>query len=111
MRQARLALAAGLLLAACGGAAGPRGGDELYAKYCTRCHGADGKGDPRTVNLYPQQDLPTSPMVRGRDRVLIHDRIAHGYGPMPGFAHRLEPAELGHLVDRTLEFGTTPGGR
>lgn len=93
------------LLAACEAAPEGREPAALYAHYCARCHGADGEGDPRNVALYPGLDLTRSQMVARRERPLIHRRIAQGYGPMPGFAHRLSPEEVRGLVDFCLELG------
>ncbi|HEX5760127.1 MAG TPA: cytochrome c [Thermoanaerobaculia bacterium] len=94
-----LSTAALLLLAAC--AQGPEGREPeaLYAHFCARCHGAGGEGDRRNLALYPGLDLTRSAMIARRERALVHRRIAQGYGPMPGFAHRLSPAEVGALVD------------
>jgi mono/diheme cytochrome c family protein len=94
------------LLAACGPR--DRSAAALYRDYCARCHGADGRGDPRSLGLYPKLDLTTSPLVQHRARAAIYNRIAEGYGPMPGFAHRLEPAEITALVDYTLERFAPP---
>jgi mono/diheme cytochrome c family protein len=78
---------------------------ELYELYCARCHGADGAGDKRSLNLYPNLDLLRSPMVSRGDRGIVRRRIAGGYGPMPGFSHRLSDEEIEGLVDFTLQLG------
>lgn len=75
---------------------------ELYETYCARCHGAQGEGDPRSLNLYPNLDLVRSPMVREGHRGVVRRRITEGYGPMPGFDHRLNEEEIEGLVDFTL---------
>jgi mono/diheme cytochrome c family protein len=93
-----------LLLAACAQGPAQRDAASLYRYYCARCHGAEGEGDRRNVHLYPGLDLTTSEMVRRKESGIIYRRIAQGYGPMPGFAHRLSPAELRELVDLTLEL-------
>jgi mono/diheme cytochrome c family protein len=84
-----------------------RGGGEvgeLYADYCARCHAIDGRGDPRTVVLNPNLDLTRAPLVRAGDRAEVRRRIAQGFGPMPGFARKLEPADIERLTDYTLGF-------
>jgi mono/diheme cytochrome c family protein len=103
-RAALLLSLATPLFAAC--ADEPEGRDPaaLYAHYCARCHGAEGEGDPRNVALYPGLDLVRSEMIAKRARTVIHRRIAQGYGPMPGFAHRLSPEEVQALVDFCLEL-------
>ena len=78
---------------------------ELYETYCARCHGARGEGDPRSQKLYPNLDLLSSPMVRRGDRAAVRRRIAEGYGPMPGFARRLDPGEIERLVEFTFQLG------
>ena len=103
---AALAMILAVPLAACGPR--ERNAAALYRGYCVRCHGADGRGDPRSIGLYPNLDLTSAPLVRHRARGAIYNRIAEGYGPMPGFAHRLEPQEIEALVDYTLRFAPAP---
>jgi mono/diheme cytochrome c family protein len=80
---------------------------ELYETYCARCHGAQGEGDRRSLKLYPNLDLLSSPMVRRGDRAAVRQRIAEGYGPMPGFARRLDRQEVERLVDFTFQLSRT----
>ncbi|HEY4575601.1 MAG TPA: cytochrome c [Thermoanaerobaculia bacterium] len=77
---------------------------ELYATYCARCHGERGEGKGDNLALYPHLDLLTSPMVRRGDRAAVRQRIRDGYGPMPGFARRLDPPEVERLVDFTFQL-------
>jgi mono/diheme cytochrome c family protein len=77
---------------------------ELYATYCARCHGERGEGKGDNLALYPHLNLLTSPMVRRGDRAAVRQRIRDGYGPMPGFARRLDPPELERLVDFTFQL-------
>ena len=81
---------------------------EIYELYCTRCHGERGQGDPRSLTLYPHANLLVSPMMLRGDRAAIRERIAEGYGPMPGFKRRLTPQEVERLVDYTLQLSRTP---
>jgi mono/diheme cytochrome c family protein len=92
------------LLAACGPPDSSRSPEELYPKYCARCHGADGKGDPRQVGLDPNLNLTTSKLVGKGAHLAIYNRIAQGYGPMPAFGHRLSPEEMNHLADYCLKL-------
>jgi mono/diheme cytochrome c family protein len=78
---------------------------ELYATYCARCHGEWGEGKGDSLTLYPRLDLLASPMVRRGDRAAVRQRIRDGYGPMPGFARRLDPPEIERLVDLTFQLG------
>ncbi|HSK81073.1 MAG TPA: cytochrome c [Thermoanaerobaculia bacterium] len=109
-RSALLLLAALPLLAGC--AKKPETPPEIYAAYCARCHGdeGEGKGDARSLKLYPHLDLLASPMVRRGDRALVRDRIAKGDGPMPGFSRRLSPQEIESLVDFTLALPKKKAG-
>ena len=74
---------------------------ELYSRYCARCHGEDGRGDRRSVNLNPGLDLTRS-TTRSRDEA--YRRIAFGYGPMPAFSHKLEPKDIERLTRYSLQF-------
>jgi mono/diheme cytochrome c family protein len=78
---------------------------ELYSTYCARCHGERGEGESDSLTLYPHLDLLTSPMIRRGDRAAVRQRIAEGYGPMPGFQRRLDPGEMERLIDFTLRLG------
>ncbi len=92
----------GVLIGGCEPTKPVRSGEVLFAENCARCHGADGKGDPRILPLYPRADLTHSPMGTARERVLIHDRIARGYTTMPGFQGKLQPEEIGQLVNKCI---------
>ncbi len=92
----------GVLIGGCEPTKKVRSGEILFAENCARCHGADGKGDPRILPLYPAADLTHSPMGAARERVLIHDRITRGYTTMPGFQGKLEPEEIGQLVNKCI---------
>jgi mono/diheme cytochrome c family protein len=80
---------------------------ELYSRYCARCHGEDGRGDRRSVNLNPALDLTRSSLGRNGDRQQIYRRIAFGYGPMPAFSHKLGPKDLERLTQYSLQFAET----
>ena len=110
-RLALLALLVAPAVAGCPG--GDRDAGMLYRADCARCHGADGRGDRRSLGLYPNLDLTTSPLVRAtsRGRGLMYRRIAEGYGAMPGFGHRLEAAEIESLVDYVLRLPQEKAGR
>jgi mono/diheme cytochrome c family protein len=112
--QARLALvvlAALLSLGACGPPTGNRTAEELYPKYCAKCHGADGKGDPRQVSLYPNLNLTTSKLAGPGAHLAVYNRIAQGYGPMPGFSHRLSAEEMSRLADYSMKLNPANAGK
>jgi mono/diheme cytochrome c family protein len=102
-RAAALGLMA-LALAACGN--DRRAGGDLYRQRCARCHGTDGRGDPRSTGLYPGLDLTASRMVRAgsQGRGLVYQRIAEGYGAMPGFGESLDTQDLNGLIDYVLRL-------
>jgi mono/diheme cytochrome c family protein len=100
-----LLLAAALLLAGCGK---PKTTPEMYKKYCARCHGPSGEGNPKSLRLYPNLDLVESPMVRRGDRAAVRQRIAEGHGPMPAYQRRLTPEEIERMVDFTFQLARSP---
>ena len=106
MRRAGLALL-GLALGAalaCGPPSGHRSPEELYPKYCAKCHGADGRGNPLQVGLNPNLDLTHSKLTGRLAHLAVYNRIAQGYGPMPKFDHRLSPDEINHLADYCMKL-------
>lgn len=108
LRPLVLLAALPLLLPSLGCARKNQTAPELYETYCARCHGAGGEGDRRSLKLYPKLDLLSSPMVRRGDRAAVRQRIAEGYGPMPGFARRLDRREVERLVDFTFQLKENP---
>lgn len=94
-----------LLVAACGPRA-PLEPPRAYDRYCGRCHGDDGRGDPKAVRLNPKLDLVRSEMVRDGDLPRVEENISQGRGAMPGFERKLAPEELRALAAYTVErFG------
>jgi mono/diheme cytochrome c family protein len=113
-RRSRIGLGPGALailvslfavLGGCAGSGEP-GGAELYRMHCARCHGADGKGDPRSVGLYPALDLTASRLIRAGSatRGAIYLRIADGYDAMPGFSAKLDTPAIEALIDYILRL-------
>jgi len=72
---------------------------QTYEAECASCHGADGHGAPGRRGVEPFLDFRRSAMVKNSDRALLFQRVAYGYGTMPGFAHKLSQGELEDLVD------------
>lgn len=102
-----LALLSALLGSAACGPREPLPAPEAYERFCARCHGDDGRGDPKAVRLNPGLDLVRSEMVAEGDRELVRERIAEGKGAMPGLERKLVPGELEALTEYTIErFGT-----
>jgi cytochrome c6 len=103
----------GTASAGCAGAGEHRDGAALYRVHCARCHRADGRGDPRSIGLYPNLDLTESPLARAgaRGRSAIARRISEGYGAMPGFGDRLGPEDLESLTNYVLRLPRGQGRR
>lgn len=102
-----MALAAAALGWACGAGkpqASTLSDGELYARFCARCHGTDGRGDPRSVGLNPALDLTQSKLARSRSRQQVYQRIAFGYGPMPAFSHKLDARDIERLTQYSLQL-------
>ena len=99
-RALPLLLGAAALAWACGGPTGGSslGDAELYSRYCARCHGDDGRGDPRSVGLNPALDLTQSALGRSRNHLQVYQRIAFGYGPMPAYSRKLDPKDIERLT-------------
>lgn len=106
-RARRVALALVLAMsAACGAPTSGKSAAELYGEHCARCHGDEGRGDPRALALSPNSNLRRSALIRARARGPIFLRISQGYGSMPAFSHKLERGDIDLLVDYVLEFRT-----
>jgi len=97
-----------LLLAALAGCgpSGPLTPPKAYGRYCARCHGDDGRGDPKAVRLNPKLDLVRSKMVRTADLDRVRESVKDGRGAMPAFRHKLSGKEIEALTVYTVErFG------
>lgn len=82
-----------------------------WERYCARCHGDDGAGDPKNLRLKPELNLLASQRLTAdpRDRAFVVQRITEGHGSMPGFGHKLSPEEIDALAAWTIErFGDAP---
>ena len=98
LAAALAALAAAAATLACGSPTSGKPVTELWREQCTQCHGEDGRGHPAWKSLDPKVDLAASELIRGGARGLVFQRIAYGYGTMPGFAHKLERGDLEMLT-------------
>lgn len=56
------------------------------------------------MQLNPNVDLVQGQVLAAGDREKIFGRIAFGYGPMPGFGHKLDPQDIRALVDLCLKL-------
>ena len=108
----RFTLAAGAALVACGPPTSGKPVGELWREQCSQCHAEDGRGLPAWRGLAPRVDLTASELVREDARGLVFQRIAYGYGSMPGFGHKLERGDLELLTQFVFDLqAPAPGGR
>jgi len=89
---------------ACGPPVSGATAEQLWTENCARCHGDDGNGVAAMRGLDPGVDLRRSLMVRDGVRGLIFQRIAYGYGSMPGFSHKLPRGDVEMLVRYVTEL-------
>ncbi len=98
-----LAPAALLLAIACGPPRSGESAESLWQEHCVRCHGENGRGDPRRVGLSPALDLSRSVLVARRERGALYRRIQGGTENMPAFSHKLPQGDIELLVDYVLK--------
>jgi mono/diheme cytochrome c family protein len=80
-------------------------GGELFAIYCTPCHGTSGKGDgPVATKFVPPADLSNPDLQKVRTDGYWQSYLSVGGAIMPSYGEALSPEERWHLVNfvRTL---------
>jgi mono/diheme cytochrome c family protein len=80
-------------------------GEQLFAVYCTPCHGASGKGDGVVATKYvPPADLTNPDLQKARTDGFWQNYLTAGGAIMPSYAEALSPEERWHVVNflRTL---------
>jgi mono/diheme cytochrome c family protein len=81
----------------------PRPAPALYAKFCAKCHKADGAGSKRRASDLP--DFTRAAWQRDVSDVQLRVSIRDGKGnAMPSFADRLSEREMIDLVAHVREF-------
>jgi mono/diheme cytochrome c family protein len=114
MRRLASYVPAVVLLAACGEAAGPEreiSGEQIFARYCSRCHGPDGKG---TVETPDAKDLSHRPTMDRLSDGRLRQIVMMGHPPeMPAFFGQFTEASLRVLIAhvRSLSGSQGPHGR
>jgi mono/diheme cytochrome c family protein len=82
--------------------------DELFNRNCARCHGADGRGDTTSGQLYKAPDFTDSEWWKKNssltDLRTLRTVVARGKAGMPGFGKKLTKSEINLLVDRVRKF-------
>src|ERR1043165_3991585 len=81
---------------------------ELFRNNGARCHGADGRGQTPSGELYKAPDLTDaewwrehSNITRTGDLIRI---VTHGKGAMPAFGKKLKRGEISQLVKYARQF-------
>jgi mono/diheme cytochrome c family protein len=80
-------------------------GGELFAIYCTPCHGAQGKGNgPVSTKFVPPADLTNADLQKGRTDGYWQSYMSVGGAVMPSYGEALSAEERWHVVNflRTL---------
>ena len=88
-------------------------GKAAYDRTCTRCHGQDGKGDPKADKFF-NTAIPklASTQVQGKSDTELREIITKGSAAMPpveidesGYRHRLSPESVDSVIAhvRTLK--------
>jgi mono/diheme cytochrome c family protein len=85
----------------------------LWAKHCSSCHGADGKGDTKPGKLLKVRDLTAADVHASLDRAKVRQEIEKGIvspetgkTTMKGYGDKLSPAEMDALADYSLKLGS-----
>ncbi|MGA2419655.1 MAG: cytochrome c [Candidatus Acidiferrum sp.] len=73
------------------------GGDALFQKKCSICHGADGKGATAVGKADKVRDL-SSAEVQAQSDADLTTIISSGKGKMPAYGKSLKPDEVKALV-------------
>ena len=101
----RLALTAAVAASAVlSASAAPQTAAALYATYCAKCHGADGKAGTQQGKATGAQDFTSA---RWKSRTSVGDAAAtirDGYQDMPSYKKRLTAAQIQSLAQYTKSF-------
>lgn len=82
----------------------PQTAASLYATYCAKCHGADGKAGTPQGKSTGAQDFTSA---RWKSRTSLEDAAAtirDGYQDMPSYKKRLTAAQIQSLAQYTKSF-------
>lgn len=82
--------------------------DELFARNCARCHGANGSGDTPLGHLYNTPDFTDSDWWKKNSNITstrsLRSIITRGKAGMPAFGKKLTRAEINRLIRRVRRF-------
>ena len=88
----------------------PRAADvaELFRNNCARCHGADGRAQTPSGELYKTPNLTDADWWRQNANLTNTRRligiVTHGKGAMPAFGKKLKRSEISQLVNYARQF-------
>ena len=89
-------------------AAATKAGKDLYATYCTACHGAKGKGNgPAAAALTPKPSDHTSAKVQSQTDGALYWKITNGHPPMASYKGALNDKQRWELVNYIRDLGKT----
>lgn len=81
-------------------AASVKKGGELFAIYCTPCHGSGGKGDGLVAAKFvPPADLANPDLQKARTDGYWQSYLSVGGAVMPAYGEALTPEERWHVVN------------
>ncbi len=81
-------------------AASVKKGGELFAIYCTPCHGSGGKGDGLVAAKFvPPADLTNPDLQKARTDGYWQSYLSVGGAVMPAYGEALTPEERWHVVN------------
>jgi mono/diheme cytochrome c family protein len=85
--------------------------DELFARNCARCHGADGSGDTPLGHFYKAPDFTDSDWWKNNSNITgtrsLRSIITRGRAGMPAFGKKLTGSEINLLIRRVRSFRQT----
>ena len=83
-------------------------GAALYQRYCSRCHGSEGRGDFKRLKMSGIPDFTDALWQNGKTDSQLEVSISEGKGKlMPAFADRLNDKELQSLVSHVRGFSSS----
>lgn len=88
----------------------PREADvaELFRNNCARCHGADGRGQTPSGELYKAPNLTDEQWWRKNSNITgnrsLIGIVTRGKGAMPAFGKKLKRSEISRLVNYARRF-------
>jgi mono/diheme cytochrome c family protein len=81
-------------------------GRKVYQRLCSRCHGAEGKGDGNAAGAVPPSDLTDATWDHGSSDGEIFTTIHDGTSAdMEGYAQRISDTDIWNVVNYIRSMG------